>query len=407
MYKKIISLENISEAYFDVVEKMEETRRSHKYSGFDAKVLGSYDFFSESLLKEIQIELTNANPITPALEMEIPKRTKLGTRLIYIHTIKERIKSQAVYRVVEPVFDSYFSKYLFSYRSSHPHYKAIRTVVRRYHKNNNEHVLIGDISSYSDIINPNILKEQIKLLNFDEMTNNLLFLYVDMQFLQNGIKKKSEKGIITGLPVTVMFNNLYLDIMDKKIGDRIDLYRRVGDDFIAFGSYEALVSMKKQMVDILLDLKIPIESQKINLQKVSDSFSFLGYLFNNSLVSILPFSAKQIQKKMRLKLKFYEFSSIKDKRRKLKEVLFAGESIQHDFIQIVRQYNHSSDINQMKFLSDYFIKRLVIYFFGSYTPRNHRELRKITSHMKIPSLLKYYVAFQTGSHSGKDLKKIK
>lgn len=407
MYEKIISLENISEAYFDLVEKMEETGRANRYSGFDAKVLGSYDFFSENLLNEIQAELINNKEITPALSMDIPKRTKLGTRVIYLHTIKERIKSQSVYRIVEPFFDLYFSKYLFSYRSSHPHYKAIRTVVRRYNKKYNEYVLVGDISSYSDVINPNILKKQIRALGFDDMTNNLIFLYVDMQFLSNGIRCSSEKGIITGLPVTVLFNNLYLDLMDKKIGEISDVYRRVGDDFIVFGSLNDLQNIKQEISDILIKLKISVEYQKIQIQKTLKPFNFLGYLFNRGVISILPFSVKQIQKKIRSMLRFYEFSSIKNKKKQLKKILFTGESMQYNFIHIVRQYNYSNDIDQMRFLSDYFLKRLVIYFFGSYTSKGRYMLRKVTLGMKIPSLIKYYVAFQTGRCSGENLKKIK
>lgn len=403
-YHQIIDLENITQAYFEVVQKLEETNRAYRYSGVDGCSLGDYDFTSGATIKEIQVELIEEQVITPALEMHIPKRNKPGTRPVYIHTIKERIKAQAVYRVVVPIFDEYFSAYLFSYRTSHPHYKAIRTVVRKYNRDISGHMIIGDISSYSDIINPEILKQQINQIGFDIKTNNLLYLYVDSMLFQKGEIQSSPEGIITGLPITVMFNNLYLDAFDKIIGKESKLYRRVGDDFIAFDTRENLELIRRKMVDLLVGIKILPQSQKIHIQKISEPFSFLGYLFDNGKISILPQSVKNIQIRIRKQLKFYPFNRLPDKIHKLRKILYTGNSLKHYFIQIIRQYNHVNDTEQIEFLSNYFYKRLVIYLYGIYTPRTHRKTKKVLQKINLPSLMKYYLAFQTGKKSGKELK---
>jgi hypothetical protein len=39
---------------------------------------------------------------------------------------------------------------------------------------------------------------------------------------------------LAGSPMSVLFFNLYLNDMDKMIGQKYAFYRRVGDDFIIF-----------------------------------------------------------------------------------------------------------------------------------------------------------------------------
>lgn len=396
VYETIISLSNIEAAYFEVVAKFEEMSRSHRYRGIDGMTLSDYDFTSLSLFQDIHDELTEGRPIDPSLEAHIPKRNKPGTRPVYVHTIKERVKSQAVYRVVEPVFNAYFSEYLFSYRTTHPHYKALKSVVKRYRNNQEGYLLLGDISSYSDIINPNILKEKIVDVGFDERTNQLLFLYVDMLYLSKGKIRSSEEGIITGLPVTVMFNNLYLDSFDKQFGNELSLYRRVGDDFIAFDTEEILTDTLQEMSEMLVDHLIDIDHQKMKIQKVSDPFTFLGYLFEKGTISIPPQSQKNIEKRIRYDLRFRFFRSQKDRIKKLHQILYTGTSLHHYFVQIIRQYNHVDNMGQIQSLSDYFYKRLVIYFFGSYSERNHRRTKEFTKNMNLPSFIQYYISFHKG-----------
>jgi retron-type reverse transcriptase len=394
-YDKIIEFSNIKEAYLDIVNQFEENNKNISYSGLDGKNLNSYDLFSEKLLLEIQNELKKFKSIEPPIEVKIPKRNKPGQRDIYIYIIKERIKAQAVYRIIEPYFESFFSEYLYSYRSSHPHHRALKSIVKRYKKNSNEYVIIGDISNYSNVIDRKKLLNKIKKLVFDKQTEKLINLYIEAKHISGGNIKKSE-GIITGLPVMILFNNLYLDEFDKIIGNQIDLYRRVGDDFILFDHKEKLENIKTEIHNILINLNIDESSQKISLQKISEDFNFLGYRFSKGVISILPQSVKNIQIHIRGKLRFNPHTSVYQKKKKLLKILFEKNSIKNYFIQLVRQYNYTNDTAQISFISEYFFKRLTIYFYGSYSPRNQRKTIQITKGIKIPSFMRYYALYHTG-----------
>lgn len=402
LYEKIISEKNIQEAYLDVVVRFENESKTNNYQGIDGKSLVDYDISISELVSEIKNDFISRKQITPAIEVHIPKRTKEGTRTIYLHTVHERIRAQAVYRVVEPYFDRYFSKYLFSYRKSHPHYRAIKSVVKRYHqKREYDHLLIGDISSYSDIINPEILKGKIKQLGFDDATNELLFLYVDMPFFRKGRYQTTEIGIITGLPVTVLFNNLYLDEFDKVFGEQSDLYRRVGDDFIAFGTRAELVGLQSRMQEFLRGVLIKDEFQKIEIVERTEHFGFLGFEFFQETISILPISVKRIQKKLRLLLRYREFSSENDRLKKFSEILLEGpSSVRFYFIELVKHYNHVNNHEQIAWLSRYFFVRVTIFFFNKYNYRNWRKTKEIIKNLSVPSLLRYHQVFQSGKLRG-------
>src|SRR5690606_25368575 len=117
------------------------------------------------------------------------------------------------------------------------------------------------------------------------------------------------------------------------------LYRRVGDDFIAFDTKEVLTNTLQKMSESLVDHLIDLNHQKMWIQQVSEPFTFLGYLFEGGTISLPPQSQKNVQKRIRYDLRFRFFRSQKDRIKKLHQILYTGTSLHHYFVQIVRQYN--------------------------------------------------------------------
>lgn len=404
LYKKIISKDNIVEAYKNIVQKFDKSGKSNKYSGYDGLNLNNYDYETNDILKKIQLELTELSNFEDAIKVSIPKKSKVGYRDVYLHNVKERIKAHAVYQIVEPFIDKILSPYLFSYRASHPHHLVIRGILRRLKKNKEEFILTGDISRYSDNIDQGILIEKIKNLNFDNKTSSLIIKCIYIKYIDKGIISKMEKGIVTGLPITVLFNNLYLNDLDKKIGKKISFYRRVGDDFIAFGSYKELLEIKKDIEDSLEYLKINKTEQKLKIIRNSDDFVFLGYRFRDNQVCIPDFSLNKIKSRIRKKLKFYPVS-IKQKIKILKKILHGKNSLFIEIIEILKQYNYVNDERQIKKLSNYFFIRLTIFFFNSYSSRNHRKTIDVTRNIKLPSIFNFYISVHRGEKTFSDLRR--
>jgi len=236
MFERIIAKKNLETAYLKIAEQMEEDGRVRRYRGWDSLKLGDLEINSAQIIKEAQQEMIDFKPLSPAALIKIPKKNKpQKSREIHIYNLKDRIKAQAIYQIIEPHLDAYFSPWLFSYRTSHPNYFAARSTVRHYKRYfKRDFVLVADVADYFNHIDVAILKKKLLFLNFSEPVLKLLNLFITNQKIQDGKIIQPAKGLIAGTPLIPILANLYLNDLDKYCGPRIDFYRRVGDDFIIF-----------------------------------------------------------------------------------------------------------------------------------------------------------------------------
>lgn len=404
LYKKIVSYQNIKDSYFEFCADFEE-KSKYRYKGIDGNEIRTYDFLSENLIKEIQQELSEKKNIDPSLKMLIPKGNKPGNRTIFIHTIKERIKALAIYRIINPILDEYLSEYLYSYRSSHPHYKAASAVAKKYRKSwRNDYVLIGDISDYCDNIDKEILKQKIKAVNFDEQTNKLINLYIDNQYSEGGQIKKLNIGLVHGQPLISVFYNIYVDDIDKKIGKMVSLYRRVGDDFILIDkNLEKINKAKELLVSELIKNKIPENKQKIKVQKASEPFNFLGYKFSNGKISISDSSRKKILHRWKKRFKYRKNWTDFKKQKFIESQIYKKNPVINEFLEIIKHYSQADNQKQFKELSNYFFKCITIFYYGKHSSRKQRLTIEKTKKLKIPSIHDFYVKV----HGGKKIQLLK
>lgn len=423
MFEAIIDRENIAGAYLDLVEKFEETARSSRYSGIDGLQLNDITATSSRILEQVREELMALKPIDPILEVTIPKKDG-SDRAIFIYTVKDRIKAEAIYRVVEPIFEEHLSPFLFSYRSSHPHWAAVKSVARRYKKYYGEDtVLISDVSDYFGSIDLNVLRQKLYSLGLDERVIKLMDLFLESSILSGRKITHPKKGIILGLPISVLFANLYLSDVDQHVGKRVALYRRVGDDFILFDKdREKILAMKEYILKETKRLKLTIKEEKTKIIKSNEPFKFLGYSFSDGNIRIDPRTIRKYEIRWKKILRYYPIS-IDTKLERLPHLLYGNvrhihnrdkevqrihrKDIQHihykglqcihnDFIQLLAMYRQLTDDTQIKQLSEKFFRLLTQYFFGSYSSRNQRFTKKLTTSLRIPSIYQYYLDFHHG-----------
>ncbi len=392
VYNKIIDFNNIRQAYFDLVKKFDLDQKTKRYYGIDGVRLNDLNFISEDILKEIYDEMVSFNEITPAYMIAIPKKNN-GKRNIYVYSIKERIKAEAIYRILEPIFDEYLSKYLFSYRKSHPSYFAARSAVRRYKRYfGQNHILVADLSDYTDSMDHEILFNKISILNLDENTENLLKLFISAKKIEYGLSKNNNKGLMTGTPLSGLLSNLFMDDFDKWAGKYVDFYRRVGDDMIAMDKDPIKIKIVyEKLLEIVEHTKLKLNSKKVRLIDDKNKFEFLGYKFENGKISFSSSSLNRTISNWKIQLKRYPGSNIKRKIRWLK-IIFHSEqnNLYNQFNNIIKQKILVDDQKQVKDFSDKFYKTLTTYFFGYYSEKNRRKLSYLLKDNHISSLFKHF-----------------
>lgn len=400
MFKEILKKENIQGAYFDLVAKFDEESKSSKYLGIDALSLNDFNINSVKILKKIREELIELNPLTPATELIIPKK-RGGERKIYIYTVQDRIKAQAVFRVLESFFEKQYSPFLFSYRSSHPSYYAAKSVAKRYKRYfSQDNVFCADISDYTENIKKDILVKKLKNLELEKGVLDLLNLFINNPIISDGKIKYWNKGVVQGTPVITFFANIYLNDLDKYVGQKVSFYRRVGDDFIIFDKdIQKVKEIREFILKEIKKLGLDISKHKTKLIKSNENFTFLGYDFHENKISINKSSIDKAIRFWKIKLKYYNRGDQK-KVYRLKKIFYQDQdSIHNQFIEFISSYRQANDKKQIKILSEKFFRILTKYFFKTYSSRNQRLTKDILKNFNIPSLYQYFLDFHNGKKS--------
>lgn len=392
-FRKITSIENIRSAYFDFVKKFDEDIKSKYYRGIDGLTLNNIDFDSEKIIRVIRKEMLEFREIAPAYSVKIPKK-KGGARKIFVYTVKERIKAEAVYRVLEPIFDEYLSNFLFSYRKSHPSYFAIRSVVRRYKRRyGNNYIFVTDITDYTDSIKHDTILKKIATLGLDSGTKNILSNFIKVKIIRDGELISNDCGIVSGTPLCGMLSNLLLDEFDKWAGKNTALYRRVGDDIIAIDNNPKVVQkIMNEFIKTTTILGLNINKSKSQIIRDTEEFKFLGYRFAKGLVGFDESSVKKARTLMSSSLGQARNFTLKRKVTKIKNLrLRKVSSPDYEFGRLLDQKSLVDDTGQVINVSNMLMGSIAKFFFGYNNVNKRHRTREILKKLGIRPLAEQYI----------------
>jgi Reverse transcriptase (RNA-dependent DNA polymerase) len=401
MFSQITSYPNIEAAYLEIIEQFAADRRNFKYHGIDNIFLRDIDLKSKTIIKIVQADLLCKKEIEPALSVKITKRNKPNEyREIFIYNLKERIKAQAIYRVVLPEFEKKFSHRLFSYRPNKPPYLAARIFCRRYRQNFlTDQALVLDLKNYSDRIDRNLMFAKLQDVFTDKDLLETFRLFIFNKIYRDGICELPEKGLIQGVPLIALFANLYLTDIDFKYQKKSNFYIRVGDD-IAFldPDKEKLKEISTEILDDINSLKLELNQQKLFFGAASEAFSYLGYSFNNGLISLEPAFINRIELEWK-KILVYQHLSDKYKLKFFEKIMDQPKNnFNYQFQKIIKDKSQINNANQIKEMSEDFFKIMTKFFYTHYSTRNRRLLAKKLESYQIISLYKTYQKFHYERH---------
>lgn len=396
---EITSLANIEQAYLEVVDRFISDRKNWRYHGLDGYFLRDHEITSHQLLVDCQKELLSGQPIEPALSIKIPKKNKPNSyREIFIYNIRERIKAQAIYRVILPQLDSCFSERLFSYRPGRPPHLAAKQFCRNYRQVfSKDQALILDLKNYSEQINYDILIGRLERIFADQRIIGLLRLFIGNSIYRQGVIEKPTKGLVQGVPLVALFANLYLSDIDFKYQRQVNFYVRVGDDIaILDNQSDRLAAVRNNLLGDLLALGLLFNEDKIYFGPADGSFNFLGYQFINGRIGLEPFFIKKIVTDWKNILAWQDWD------RRLKQDLIRKRmttltsNYNYQFNRLLATKPQINDYQQARYLSEEFFKVMVRFLYGSYTPRYRRLAVDQLRQLGIKSPYQIYWHFHHG-----------
>lgn len=396
MFSKILCYSNFEAAYLEIIEQFSSDRRNFKYHGLDNVFLRDLDLKSRKIIKSALADLSQKKEIEPALCVSIPKPNKPGEyREIFIYNLKERIKAQAIYRIILPELEKVFSDRLFSYRPGKPPYLAARMFCRRYRRTfATDQALVIDLKNYSDRIDRDKMFAQLQAIFPDQKVLELLRLFIFNKVYRDGVCLTPDKGLVQGVPLIALFANLYLTDLDFKYQAQADFYIRVGDDIALLDpNLEKLQGILTELSEDIVARGLEINQKKLFIGAAKDRFSFLGYAFNSGLIGLESGFIRRIEMEWK-KLLIYQHSAEWAKRRIIMKMMSRpNRSINDQFLKIVQDKCQINDSVQIKKMSEKFFSILTKFFYEHYSPRNRRRLEGDLKEFGIVSLYNTYKNF--------------
>jgi RNA-directed DNA polymerase len=279
IFDELISLENLFAAW-------DQFRRGKRQRW---EVM-EFEFNLEQNIFEIHRELKNRSyrhGHYTSFSINDPKPRKISKACV-----RDRLVHQAVFNILNPIFEPTFIPNSFSNRvgkGTHAGVEELARLLRQESKNFRKPCLAlkCDIKKFFDSVNHKVLMEIISRRIKDPAALNLIKEIVESFEKTPGkgppaTGEERRAGLPLGNLTSQIFANIYLNELDQFIKHRLKVkkYVRYTDDFLIVSTDKKYLARTLPALDCFLRarLNLALHPQKIVIRKFRQGLDFLGYV---------------------------------------------------------------------------------------------------------------------------------
>ncbi|MDR3578089.1 MAG: reverse transcriptase domain-containing protein [Anaerolineaceae bacterium] len=286
-FKSVFQIETLKDIYFSFV----------KYNSAIGIDKINSKIFERNLDQNISIirkkALIGIYTFSQYREKLISRGAKRLPRVISIPTIRDKLTLKALFRILASVYGEE-SPFL---------HKVVNEVNYSIHQKHFDGVIRLDVKDFYPSIKHDLLLTQISKKIKKKEIIHLISDSISQQTVCSGTGRKkiiNSIGIPQGLPISNILANVYLLPIDRKYKKRTSLmYFRYVDDFLVFCKKEKIEQIKNEITRdcqaIGLQLHGDDEPDKIHTGLVKSGFSYLGYVFKDSMVTVREKSVEKLR----------------------------------------------------------------------------------------------------------------
>jgi len=269
MYERIISLENLFDAWEEFLRGKRKRRDVAEFS----------ENLSENIYN-LHLDLVNRtyrHGGYHAFNISDPK-----PRNIHKATVRDRLLHHSVYRVLYPHFDKRFIHDSYSCRLNKGTHKAMERFRRfacKVSENNTKQcwVLKCDIKKFFANIDHGILLQILKKNISDQ---DAIWL---MERIITSFETAPDKGLPLGNLTSQLLVNIYMNEFDQFMKHKLKVkyYIRYADDFVILSPNKSYLLQNVRYIVHFLNqtLKLSIHPDKIFIKTFSSGIDFLGWIY--------------------------------------------------------------------------------------------------------------------------------
>lgn len=290
----VCSRRNLNQAY-------KRVKSNKGGAGVDGMVIDELSTYIKGHKEEIISSLKEGRYQPQAVRgVDIPKR-KGGTRRLGVPTVLDRLIQQAIYQVLEPIFEPMFSDSSYGFRPRRSAHQALEAA-SGYVRSGKVWVVDIDLAKYFDQVNHDILMSRLARVIGDKTLLGLIRRFLQAGMMVDGVVLERHAGTPQGGPLSPLLSNIMLNELDKELESRGHTFCRYADDCNIYVCSEKAGRRVMDSVKRFLatKLKLQINEAKSSVAWV-DQRQFLGYCIGrNGSLSMSNDSLKRMKDKVRL-----------------------------------------------------------------------------------------------------------
>jgi RNA-directed DNA polymerase len=274
LIERLVERENMLKAYHRVVG-------NKGAAGVDGMTVDKLRAFLKEHWVTIKGQLLSGTYYPqPVRGVEIPKPGG-GRRRLGIPTVVDRMIQQALYQVLNPLFEPHFSESSYGFREGRNAHQAVLKA-KEFQIEGKRWVVDIDLAKFFDEVNHDLLVARVSRKVKDWRVLTLIRRYLRAGILRDGRIEGRDKGTPQGGNLSPFLSNIMLDDLDRELEQRGHSFCRYADDCnIYVGSRKAgerVMTAITRFVEIKLKLRVNREKSAVARPWVR---KFLGYSFTN------------------------------------------------------------------------------------------------------------------------------
>ena len=272
LMEEILSKENLETAMKAVIANKGS-------AGVDGMSVDELPKFIEEHGEEIteRIRMRKYKPL-PVKRVQIPKPDG-SKRNLGIPSVKDRWLQQAVYQVLNPMFEEVFSDSSYGFR---PGRKCEDAIIKALECMNDGYdwLVDMDLSKFFDNVNQDILMILVHKVIKDPDTESLIRRFLQSGVLVEGTFEETRIGTPQGGNLSPLLANIYLNEFDKELESRGLHFTRYADDCVIYVRSEAAANRVMKSVIRWLEekLRVQVNVTKTKVCRPNDT-KYLGFSF--------------------------------------------------------------------------------------------------------------------------------